>query len=485
VLLAKAWLLVDVLLLLAVPLAAFGAYRFLLRLTDSRPMSLWGAVAYGVLPVVTGAVQEGRLGTVVGTVVLPWLAAAALFLGPGHPPDRRHRAAWRSALWLAVLTAFVPLAWPMAVILTVLAGVLVVRGAGVRAVVPLAIPLVAALVLLLPWTWASWDHGGLSGWVFEAGLPAPRLTEALSRWDVLLGRPGHGAPAWLSAGVLVAALVALLRADTRPVVLKAWAVLVVALASTAALASRTWPGGTSSDAQVLWLGFPLVVAQAAAITAAAAAGTGIRRRLAGSSFGWRQPLGVVVVALAALSPIVSVGWWVVSGSGGPLDRQRPTDVPTYMTDAAAADPVEGVLVVDGSRSRGFTYVLLRQAGLRLGDDSVLPSDAEQSRLSGYVESLVTDPEPDDVAGLSRLGVRYVYAPAPADISLAGNLDSVSGMTPGSASRRGSRAWQLEAAASEADLRRRPAELRPWLLAGQGLALLVVVVLAAPSRKGRR
>ena len=93
VLLGKAWLVVDLLFLMAVPLAAFGAYRFLRRVTSSLPMSLWGAVAYGVLPVVTGAVQEGRLGTVAGILVLPWLAHAALFLGPGHDEDRRRRAA--------------------------------------------------------------------------------------------------------------------------------------------------------------------------------------------------------------------------------------------------------------------------------------------------------------------------------------------------------------------------------------------------------
>ena len=485
VLLGKAWLLLDVLLLLAVPLAALGAFRFLVRLTDSRPMSLWGAVAYGVLPVVTGAVQEGRLGTVVGTIVLPWLAASALFLGPSSEPDRRQRAAWRTALWLSLLTAFVPVAWPMAVLITLLGGLLLVRRRGLRTAVPLAIPLLVTLVLLLPWTWAGWGRDGLSGWVFEAGLTLPRLTDPLSRWDVLLGRPGDGGPAWLSVGVLLAAVVALLRTDTRPLVLRAWVVLVVALVSTAALAARTWPATATSEEQVVWLGFPLVVVQGAAITAAAAAGTGIRRRLAGTSFGWRQPLGVVVVIVAAVSPVLSVGWWVLSGSGGPLDRQRPTDVPTYMTDAAASDPVEGILEVDGSRARGFSYVLLRKPGLRLGDDSVLPTVAEQSRLTRYVESLVTGPQPSDVAGLSRLGVGYVYAPAPADVSLVGNLDSVSGVTPGSASRPGARAWQLEARASDEDLRRRPDELRPWLLAVQGLALLVVVVLAAPTRKGRR
>ena len=486
VLLGKAWLVVDVLLLLAVPLAAFGAYRFLLRVTSSLPMSLWGAVAYGVLPVVTGAVQEGRLGTVAGTLVLPWLAHAALFLAPRYDPDRRRRAAWRTSLWLALLVAFVPAAWLLALIVAVVALTASLRGRGTwDLAVGIVTPLVATLVLLLPWSVATWSHQGAASWLFEAGLPTPGLSEALTAWDALTARPGAGAPAWMALGVVLAAVAALARPDTRRSVLKAWVVLVAAQGLTAVLAPGTFSIASSPTAQPLFLGFPLVVAQAAAITAAALAGTGIRRRMAGASFGWRQPVGVLVVVLAALAPVVSALWWVSTGSDRPLERGPATDIPTYMTDAAAADPDHGILVVRGNRALGFSYVLTRTPGVRLGDDSVMPSTTEQAPLTRIVEDLATAPEPEDVAALSRLGVAYVYVPRPADIGLVGNLDSVSGVTTGSASRPGDRAWQLEAAPTGADRPSGADPLRPWLLALQGLAIVVVAVLAAPTRKGRR
>ncbi len=488
VLLGKAWLVVDLLFLLAVPLAALGAYRFLLRVTSSLPMSLWGAVAYGLLPVVTGSVQEGRLGTVAGTLVLPWLAHAVLFLGPGYDEDRRRRAAWRSALLLALLVAFVPAAWLVALVVAAAALAVRVRSSAPRSAAfgqAVLVPLLGSLVLLLPWSVATWSHQGVTSWLFEAGLPSPRLTETLGHWDVLLGRPGDGAPAWMTVGIVLAAVVALVRPDTRRAVLRAWVVLVAALVVTAVLAAGTFSLASSSADQPLWLGFPLVVAQAAAITAAALAGTGVRNRLSGANFGWRQPVGLLVVLLAALSPVVSAVWWLWSGSGDPLDRGRATDVPTYMTDAAADDPLNGILVVRGSRASGFSYVLLRQPGMRLGDDSVLPSTQQQSRLTRYVTDLASAPEPADVAGLSKLGVAFVYAPAPADIALVGNLDSVSGLSPASAIRPGARAWQFEAEPGDADLSRSTDGLRPWLLVLQGLALVVVAVLAAPTRKARR
>ena len=99
-----------------------------------------------------------------------------------------------------------------------------------------------------------------------------------------------------------------------------------------------------------------------------------------------------------------------------------------------------------------------------------------------MENLVTAPEPADISGLTGLGVAYVFAPRPADIGLVGNLDSVSGVSNGSAARPGDRAWQVEAAPTGADRPSGSDPLRPWLLGLQGLAILVVAVLAAPTRK---
>ena len=114
----------------------------------------------------------------------------------------------------------------------------------------------------------------------------------------------------------------------------------------------------------------------------------------------------------------------------------------------------------------------------------MPRADEQQPLTDLVERLVSAPEPEDVRTLGDLGAGFVYAPPRADIALSGNLDSLSGVTTASAVRPGSRAWQVDV-----DLTSVPAlptsASRPWLLAVQGVALLVVAVLAAPTRKVRR
>ncbi len=491
VLLGKAWLLVDLLVLGAVPLAAWGAYRFLRLVTASPTTGVWGAAAYGLLPVLSGAVQQGRLGTVVAALVLPWLAHAAVFLAPGLPQDRRRRAAWRSALWLALLTAFVPLAWVLAAVLAVVAIVVGLvadraRWASPPAWGPVLLPLVVSAVLLLPWSVLTWGREGLASLVFEAGLPAPLLTSTVGPWEVVLGRPGSaGAPAWLSVGIAVVALVALLRADTRPAVLRAWTVLVAALGVAALAAAGTFTPVGSPLRQPAWLGLPLLVVQAAGICAAALAAAGVRDQLAGRSFGWRQPLGVAAVVLGLVTPLLGLGWWGVAGTSGPLDNRPPTDVPAYMTDAAAQDRLAGTLEIRGDQRPGFGYVLLRGPGIRLGQDSVLPTLDAQRSLTRLVSALASSPQPRDVDRLAAHGVSFVYLPRPADSRLVGNLDSVSGLGSGSATTPGARAWQVQQRPSGTALPKPEPSLRPWLLLVQGLTAAVALVLAAPTRAARR
>jgi GT2 family glycosyltransferase len=493
VLAGKAWLVIGVLFVMAVPLAAWGAYRFLRRVTGSRPMAMWGAVAYGVLPVVSGAVQEGRLGTVAAAIVLPWLATSAVYLGPEQTDDRRWRAAARTTLWLALLVAFVPFAWVLALVVALVAlggGLLQDRDAWSRRAVWAAVltPLGASLVLLLPWTVMVWMHQGPWAMVFEAGLPAPELTRPLSRLDVLLDRPGlWGAPAWLAWGIPAAALASLLRPDTRPQVLRAWAVLVAALVLTAVLAPVSAALPTAPDArQPIWLGFPLLVVAAAGITAAALAGTGIRGRFADATFGWRQPVGLVVVVVAVATAVGGLAWWTVTGSGrGPIEDQPASDVPVYMTDESAIHPMHGVLVVRGSQHGGFEYQVLRTPGMRTGDDSLLPSADEQRPLSVLVTRLAAGPQASDIAALRTYGIGFVYLAPPADTQMSANLDSASGISTGSAGVAGARAWQLVGRSDGSALAEPDGGIHTWLLLLQAFAILTAAVFAAPTRKVER
>ena len=88
----QAGLLVDLLMLLAVPLCGFGAYVVARRLVRGTGVRVWMSASYALLPVVTGAVTTGHIGTVVATILLPWLVRCAMPLWTGSTPSGAARS---------------------------------------------------------------------------------------------------------------------------------------------------------------------------------------------------------------------------------------------------------------------------------------------------------------------------------------------------------------------------------------------------------
>lgn len=178
---------VSAVLLLAVPFALWGAWRFLRvvgRLATptgaSRWVLLWGATTWALVPVATGAWGDGRLGVVVVAALLPWLAHAALgFADP--EADRRWRAAWRTGLLLALASAFAPVLWVFAAglgLVVLAAAFAIVRGAGRDRSVwgPPAVAVGLVPLLLGPWWIPAIQRGAAAALLLDVGrLPSPAV----------------------------------------------------------------------------------------------------------------------------------------------------------------------------------------------------------------------------------------------------------------------------------------------------------------------
>ncbi|MEO7982244.1 MAG: glycosyltransferase family 2 protein, partial [Sporichthyaceae bacterium] len=299
VLLGDAERAVDLLLLGAVPLAGLSAYTALRRLATSVPLRLWGSVTYALLPPLVAAVATGRLGTVVVALLLPLLVLVLMrAFGPPAGGPKAWRAAWTGGLLLAVMTAFVPLAWAPVAVAAVAFGV--VR----RQVLPrVAVVALVPVALLLPWLPGLVARPQLL--LVEPGLPGPGLSDGdLGGLDLLLlhaGGPGLP-PLALGAGLLLAALAGLLRRERRQVVLLGWVVALVCLGGALALARVTVTAPTLEAPVAAWPGALMLIAGAAMVAAAVAGAAGARARVAGSSFGWKQPGALLVLVLAAVAP---------------------------------------------------------------------------------------------------------------------------------------------------------------------------------------
>ncbi|GAA4689629.1 glycosyltransferase [Streptomyces chumphonensis] len=431
-LLGSTGLTMTLLLVCSVPLAGFSAYFASRPLVTSRLLRAWGAVAYAFLPAATGALATGRIGTAVLAVLLPLLARTAV---AATGVDRRTgrpgwRPLWACALLLTVTTAFTPVVWPIAAVLTLAVLALRLRAGGsagthgVRALLLLGTP----LLLLAPWSLTLLTSP--SAFLAEAGLPHDSgAASPLGLLTLDPGGPGtHGG--LLLGGIVLAALAALLRQDRQTAVRGAWGVALAGLLFAALSAGSGWAG-------------PATLVQGLALLAAALLGAdGARTRVATQSFGWRQPVAVLVAALAALAPVVSAVGWMVGGADGPLERRHPVQVPAFVAEEADTADRPRTLVLDGGEGEEVRYTLVRGSGVRLGDGDVTPGAEHHDRLAEVVAHLVAGSGADQRERLGGYGVRYVFVRGGAPDTMVRALNGTPGLERLS-KQRGGELWRVD------------------------------------------
>jgi GT2 family glycosyltransferase len=482
---------ISVVMVLAFPLALWGAWRFLRivgRLISHRGaprwLILWGATTYALVPAVSGAWGDGRLGPVVAGALLPWAAHAGL--GFAEPdPERRWRAAWRTGLLLTLMACFTPSAWLVALVLAL---VVLVAAFGIvpgsirdrNVWGPPALALVIAPVLLLPWWLPALLHGAGDGLLLDAGrLPSPQLGGG----HLIIARLSDlGAPWWLGLVVPVLAIVALIPIRTRIPVLVCWigllATAVVAMALgfvTLRLAHGTSPTGMM---------FPLVCLQGAAVVAAVLGTQGwLAAAAARGRPSWRRIVGLVLAVPAAVVPVVGLGWFVVDGNES-LTTQWHDGVPAYMVETAQKAPQNGVLVIRGSTKGGLRYTVVRGDGTTVGDDEIESLTPEDTAFTGLVQQFASRPTQQVVERLAAAGIRYVVLPPRVDGTVAAAIDRSGAVSQASAANRATRAWQLDPA-PHGDFAGHRSWLRIGLLVIQAAGLVLVVVLCLPTVERRR
>jgi GT2 family glycosyltransferase len=428
----KPWLAVDVILIGCVPLAGVTAYLASRRITRSVPVRVWAAAAYALLPVGMGAVAAGRLGTALALVLLPLIgvvAARVFTLGA----RRARRAAWAASLLVAVAAAFVPLIWVLTAVAMVIGAIAFRRGRP-AVLIDAAIVAVVPVVLLLPWSVSLATHPSqllLEAGLQQPGLAAPRLS---ARSLLLLSPGGPGLPPfWVTAGLVLAAAVALLAAGRRSLVLAGWCAALLGLVAAAGLTKvivTPAVGGTPVHA---WPGPALVFAGAGLLLAALAAGDAFAGQL--GSGGWRRPSGIAVVALAAVActaPVLAGLAWVTSGVRGPVAPAAGPVLPEFVSVASDTGLRVRTLVLRVTPAGRVTYSVLRDSDPLIGASELAVSPAAQQALNLTVAALAAPSGgavQDQGRSLAQFGIGYVLLPAPVNATLARLLDGVPGLSP--------------------------------------------------------
>jgi hypothetical protein len=448
VLLGKAWLAVDLLMLMSVPLAAWGAFSVARRIFASRGVQAWVALSYALLPVVTGAFGSGRFGTVVAAILLPWLVRLALPLFTAPAP---WRPAFGAGLVLAAMSAFCPIAWAVAAAAAAPGAVLLAVRRRPLSLVGLIVTLAVPLIALMPWSFRVLSHPSLL--LTEAGAIDPS-TAALGddAWQALFGRlsAGGDAPWWIGVGIVVAALTALVRTDRWAGIAAAWTVAGASLAVAAIAGGHTVSAAGSSIHSSAWLGFPVIVAQAAFIGAGALAADGATEFIQAGRFGWRQPVALLTSMVAIAAPLAGLVWWVGAAPHGELVRTSDSTLPAYIVDQLRSGHQQRVLLLSGDTDE-VSYDVIMDDGVRLGDDSVDPLYGDTA-LDELVADVVSEGRGDDADRLADFGIGYVMIPAPADPGLVAAFDGLPGLTKASTDPGRVVGWQFDQPTGFARLR---------------------------------
>lgn len=553
--LGKTWVAVSVLLLGSVPLAGATAYLATRHVIPAVPARAWAAGTYALLPVATGAIAAGRLGTAVVFVLAPVYASLVTTLLSAER-RRARRAAWGLGLSLAVGTAFVPLVYPLFAVLGVL-GALAFGRAATRAtgrapkdpsgsndlftpagaaphtgglhgeggaqagdhrrragggrgkdgggrvrgrgrgraggpadgraggpadgragggvtgaslgdrggvVVSMAIALAVPLVLLLPWLigLVTTDPGKL---LLEAGLhdPAPALTSESLLPALSPGGPGLP-PFWVTAGLVAAALAALLMRRQRMIVAIGWGVALYGVLAGILISRITVEGAR------VWPGVPLAFAGTGLVVLVGLTAHRLTELRAGG--GLRRLGAMAVVAVAFSTPLLAAGHWMVNGVRGPLVGDAPDVMPALA--AFRTTNGERTLVIKGS-----AFTVLHGRTPLIGESELPIASEARARVGAAAQGLVGG-RGGDAATLARQGIAMVAVAPPVSPQLARALDTQPSLERLSLSEWGG-LWRLAEPVTRVPDQPVNVVHTPWLWT-QGALVLLVALLAAPGRR---
>jgi GT2 family glycosyltransferase len=480
---------IVIIYLLALPLAALGAW-FAARQLSTRPsLPALAALLWALAPPLSSALSGGHLGAVIAHLLLPWLVLAVL-----NAP-RSWAASAGAGLLFAATAASAPSLVP-ALVIALLAWV-VARPASVHRLLGIPIP---ALALFAPLIVQQLMRGNPLGLFADPGVPAP--TVAATPLQLALLSPASGLNGWASvaqsfglpgvtATIIVAALLlpigglallALFVPGSRraiPSMVLALLGFVTSIAAShlqvAHLGSSPVPVWTGAGLSLFWLG--LVASTLVALDAL--------RRFA-VPVGILSAVTVTILMLPLLGSVLLKTGVVEAGA---------RILPAVVTAEAEGHPRVGTLVLTPQSGGSLSATVQRGAGSALDDQSTLAAtsvaaDSTSQRVATVAGNLASRSGFDAGPELTTLSIGFVLlTPDNTAVhkSTSEALDSNALFAPVGATDNGL-LWRFEGLATEKTITtvgNTDTALGSLILIGQGIVFGMTLLLGIPTVRRRR
>src|SRR5262245_39069214 len=318
---------------LAFPVGAVGAYRLTRRISPSAVAAAVAGFVYAINPVPRNAIASGRLGPLVLFALGPFLVSIAVaYADRTRGASQRRWRAVAGLIGLGALVAFTTAWFVLTPVFLLAAAAAILLAAplvggfrlGVSVLVASLVGIVLAAVILLPWSVAmlgAGDDPAASGFAFR-----PHLDLA----DVLRFHTGPAGSGWASWGLLAAASFPLLlgRGERFAWATRAWMMALVGWALVW-IPARFAPSSSVPA--------PEAASSLAALGVAVAAGLGVSvfvEDVRHPESGVRRAVAVVAAAGLAFGVLGFAGD-AGDGRWGAPDGDWPDTLASLGTDEAA------------------------------------------------------------------------------------------------------------------------------------------------------
>lgn len=480
-----------VLTVLALPLAALGAWLAAARLTARGAIRAFAALGYALAPTFLVALTQGRVPAILAHLLLPWLFFAGLAA----------RRSWTTSATTALLAAATLACAPILAVPLAIVWVVSVVVARQRIARLLFIP-IPSLVLFIPLALQQFSRGTFLSILADPGVQQP--SHPIPAWQLALGFPDGLLGGWhtlaMDAGLpsvvsnsLVAILVApvgilailavILRGTTRALV----ALFIALVAFVAAVAAMHLQVSSNGSIPVpVWPGTALSLYWLALLGAAVIGFSALKRSATSPAWAAIVMLAVVIVPF----PIA-----LYTGSSTVVGTQQISTMPAIVTARTATDPSTGTLVLTPQNGTHLQAVVVRGTGQTLNTQSTLAStsrslSAHQQQLATLAGNLVSRSGFDASPALTQFGIDFVLLAGPTSddplqIRARTALDANALFTPIGTTGAG-QLWirTQTATATSASPMAPPPQSRWWPLVGllQGVVFAITLLMALPTRR---
>ena len=475
--------------LLALPLAALGAW-FAARQLSTRPsLPALAAFLWAIAPPLSSALSGGHLGAVIAHLLLPWLVLAVLVA------PRSWAASAGAALLFAAIAASAPSLVP-ALVIALLAWI-VARPTSVHRLLGIPIP---AIALFAPLIVQQVARGNPLGLFADPGVPAP--TSPVAPLHLALLSPSSGLDGWaavaqssglpgVSATIVVAALllpmgVLALLALFVPGSRRAIPSMILALLgfATAVAASHLQVAHLGSSPVQVWTGAGLSLFWLGLVASALVALDALGR--------FAVPVGILTAVTTTLLVLPLLGSVLL---GTAVVEAGARILPAVVTAEAEQHPRVGTLVLTPQPGGALSATVQRGSGSVLDDQSTLAAtsaspDARSRRVATVAGNLASGSGFDAGAELTKLSIGFVLL-TPDDTVVhkrtSEALDSNALFAPVGATDNGL-LWRFEGLATEkapATVGNTDTAVGSLILLGQGIVFGMTLLLGIPTGRRRR